>query len=174
MQAKPVKQAYFGTSTTGRRLQQGPPGTVPEIDSVSDAEPDAAMSPMSALGETPSVLCRTRKKCQAAIESRHPDRCLLEAVMSQTRSLALPCLPCLLPLSTWHLSAAWKLVCSRQRVGVQACEGAYCFQCGCGHVLTRKFSCFRWHGRPPVPGAAPSRAPAPAAQACPSPARDAC
>ena len=50
MQAKPVKQAYFGTSTTGRRLQQGPPGTVPEDQDIAIAEPDAAMSPMSAPG----------------------------------------------------------------------------------------------------------------------------
>ena len=37
---------YFGT--TGRRLQQGPPGTVPE--GVEATQPDAAMSPMSAPG----------------------------------------------------------------------------------------------------------------------------
>ncbi len=38
--------AYFGT--TGRRLQQGPPGTVPE--GVEATQPDAAMAPMAAPG----------------------------------------------------------------------------------------------------------------------------
>jgi len=55
MQARPAaahhhEQDYFGT--LGRRLQQGPPGTMPE--EVEAAQPDAAMSPMSAPGASRS------------------------------------------------------------------------------------------------------------------------
>ena len=50
MQARPEashhRMNYMGT--TGRRLQQGPPGTVPE--DVETTQPDAAMTPMSAPG----------------------------------------------------------------------------------------------------------------------------
>jgi len=54
VQARPAaahhhEQDYFGT--LGRRLQQGPPGTVPE--EVVDTQADAAMAPMSAMGEAP-------------------------------------------------------------------------------------------------------------------------
>ena len=59
MQARPAaanhhEQDYFGT--LGRRLQQGPPGTMPE--EVVDTEADAAMAPMSAMGEpSPHTPC---------------------------------------------------------------------------------------------------------------------
>ena len=52
MQARPDEghhhhMSYMGTNN-GRRLQQGPPGTVPE--DIASAEPDAAMTPMAAPG----------------------------------------------------------------------------------------------------------------------------
>ena len=50
LQARPAEHHhemdYFGT--LGRKLQQGPPGTVPE--GIEATQPDAAMSPMSAPG----------------------------------------------------------------------------------------------------------------------------
>ena len=61
VQARPVAEShhhhmsYTGTFT-GRRLQQGPPGTVPEA--VEAAEPYAAMTPMSAPGALPVRLWR--------------------------------------------------------------------------------------------------------------------
>ena len=58
LQARPAEHHhemdYFGT--TGRRLLQdppmdGPPGTVPEEVAITDTQSDAAMAPMSAMGE---------------------------------------------------------------------------------------------------------------------------
>lgn len=72
VQARPAeahhdKMAYFGT--TGRKLQQGPPGTVPE--GVNETEADAAMTPMAAPGQflslrfKPAVPVTTAETCSA-------------------------------------------------------------------------------------------------------------
>ena len=77
MQARPEAahrhQTYFGTTT--RRLLQGPPGTVPE-ETVVSTEADAAMAPMSAMGEPPTQISLSWEEDGSRHGSAYPQQML--------------------------------------------------------------------------------------------------